>query len=241
MRVLTYNVRGLRDDPRAVARVITACRPDVVCLQEAPRLAGWRAGRRALARATGLVPAVNARVGGTAVFVRPGLVVLRAEHRVLRRYPWLHTRAVAIAVLADGRHRLTVASLHLDLHAGARLRHMAQVEPHLRRLARRYGAPLVVAGDCNEGPGAPARRLLGLFLDDAAELAPWGEAATFTARRPRHRIDVVFADPGVAVVRAGVPTALVPSGALVAASDHRPVLAELTLPRWAGPRAADTP
>lgn len=36
IRVLSYNVRSLRDDTEALARVIRACEPDLVCVQEAP-------------------------------------------------------------------------------------------------------------------------------------------------------------------------------------------------------------
>ena len=37
LRVATYNIRALRDDRRAVVRVITALDADLVCVQEAPR------------------------------------------------------------------------------------------------------------------------------------------------------------------------------------------------------------
>ena len=42
VRVLSYNVRSLRDDPAAVARVVRACAPDLVLVQEAPRFFRWR-------------------------------------------------------------------------------------------------------------------------------------------------------------------------------------------------------
>jgi endonuclease/exonuclease/phosphatase family metal-dependent hydrolase len=35
VRVLSYNVRSMRDDRAALARVIRACAPDIVCVQEA--------------------------------------------------------------------------------------------------------------------------------------------------------------------------------------------------------------
>lgn len=49
VRLLSYNIRSLRDDPAAVARVVRAIRPDVACLQEVPRLWAWRLRRRRLA------------------------------------------------------------------------------------------------------------------------------------------------------------------------------------------------
>jgi hypothetical protein len=42
VRVLGYNIRSMRDDEDALARVIRACAPDVVLVQEAPRFFRWR-------------------------------------------------------------------------------------------------------------------------------------------------------------------------------------------------------
>ncbi|HEY2985649.1 MAG TPA: hypothetical protein VGJ38_15950, partial [Jatrophihabitantaceae bacterium] len=55
LRLLCYNVRSLRDDEDAVARVIRGCEAHVVCVQEAPRFARWRSKNAALARRSGLV------------------------------------------------------------------------------------------------------------------------------------------------------------------------------------------
>ncbi|MET0712639.1 MAG: endonuclease/exonuclease/phosphatase family protein, partial [Jiangellaceae bacterium] len=43
LRVVTYNVRSLRDDRDALVRVIRGLSADVVCMQEAPRRLRWRA------------------------------------------------------------------------------------------------------------------------------------------------------------------------------------------------------
>ena len=37
LRVASYNVRDLKDDVDAAARVVRAIDPDVLCLQEVPR------------------------------------------------------------------------------------------------------------------------------------------------------------------------------------------------------------
>ena len=42
VRVLSYNIRSMRDDTAALARVIRACAPDLVLVQEAPRFFRWR-------------------------------------------------------------------------------------------------------------------------------------------------------------------------------------------------------
>lgn len=55
VRVLSYNIRSMRDDPAALARVIRACAPDLVFVQEAPRFFRWRKAAARLAAATDLV------------------------------------------------------------------------------------------------------------------------------------------------------------------------------------------
>ncbi|MEU6413361.1 endonuclease/exonuclease/phosphatase family protein [Microbispora sp. NPDC046933] len=242
LRVATYNVRGLRDDRRALVRVIRALRPDVLCLQEAPRLPGWRRERRALAHAAGLSVAAGGRVGGTAVLTAPAVRLLRGRGHRLRWFAGLEWRSVALAVVEKDGERYAVCSAHLDLLAGARLSHAVQILPLLERAAREFGAAPVLAGDLNEIPGAPVWRLLGGRYTDcftvtrfsatqgaAPRLAADGDhsraGATFPARDPRVRIDAIFAGPGLTVASYG--GADVAAEDLAAASDHRPVVAEV--------------
>lgn len=225
VRVLSYNVRSLRGDPSAVARVIRASRPDVVCLQEAPRLLLWRLRRRRLARRCGLTAAVSRRAGGLAILVRPEITVVRRTHRRLRRYRGLHLRALAVAVLDVGGHRVAAAVTHLDLDPGARLQHAAQI----LALLDSCDAPVVLAADVNEEPGGPAWRLLADRFPDAGAKVPGGDAPTFTARRPSRRIDGIFTDRRVRVLAAGIPAGPLP-GDVVAATDHRPLLAVIGPP-----------
>ncbi|WP_310740634.1 endonuclease/exonuclease/phosphatase family protein [Microbispora sp. H10885] len=255
LRVATYNVRGLKDDRRALARVIRALRPDVLCLQEVPRLPARRHGRpvfsravpvslAALARAAGLSVAAGGRLNGTAVLTSPAVRLLRGEGRRLRWFTGLERRAVAVAVVEKGRDRYAVCSVHLDLLAGARLSHAAEIVPILEGAAREFGAAPVLAGDLNEPPGAPVWRFLAARYADCFAAAAGGSrtatgaapgGGTFPARDPRMRIDAVFAGPGLTVLSCG--GADVPSGDLAAASDHRPVVAEIASGRHAGRRA----
>ncbi|MDA2814493.1 endonuclease/exonuclease/phosphatase family protein [Nocardiopsis sp. RSe5-2] len=228
-RVLTYNIRAMRDSRKALVRVIAACGPDVVCLQEAPRLLFWRTRRRSLMRATGLVPAVNRRACGLAVLVRPGVGVRAARHVLLTRRRGLHRRAVSMALLEVAGERVAVASTHLDLEESARCDHAREALEHLRRFAG--GTPRILAGDINGTPGGEAWRIITAELSDAGAAAPYGEAATFTARRPRRRIDAVFTGPGVRVAASGVPVGEVGRADMEAATDHRPVVADLHHPR----------
>lgn len=225
LRVATYNVHALRDDRSALVRVVRAIRPDVLCLQEVPRLLHWRRRRRELARDVGMSVAAGGRIGGVAVFTGPAVRLLHGSGHRLRWYAGLEWRAIAVAVVAKGRARYAVCSAHLDLVAGARLRHVTQIVPILERTARRYGALPVLAGDINEQPGEPAwQYLAGRYRDCFPdEDAPGG--ATFPSRAPDRRIDGVFADPGLSMVSCGYPD--VPLRDLRAASDHLPVVVEL--------------
>ncbi len=208
-------------------RVVTAVRPDVLCVQEAPPLPGRR---RRLARETGMAISAGgrlsgARLAGVAVLTGPAVRLLHAEEHRLRWFPGLEPRAVALAVVEKDGLRLAVCSFHLDLHHGARLRHAAEIVPITDRLARIFGAHAVLCGDVNEEPGGAAwRHLAGRFTDCYAD-SPKGEGGTFTARRPAKRIDGIFAAPGLAVVCCGAADAA--PADLAAASDHRPVVADL--------------
>jgi endonuclease/exonuclease/phosphatase family metal-dependent hydrolase len=218
LRVLSYNVRSLRDDRRAVARVIAACTPHVVCVQEAPRFLFGRRRCRELARASGLAVVTGGRAAGAMlVLAGPDLTVVATRDVLLTKVRGLHQRGLAVAVVEALGGRVTVASMHLDLDAGERRRHAEEV---LGQLAG-FPDPLVLAGDVNETPGSPAWMTLAGRLQDAYAVAPTGPGETISAARPNRRIDAVFVDHRLRVISCGVPD--LPE--LARASDHRPVLA----------------
>jgi endonuclease/exonuclease/phosphatase family metal-dependent hydrolase len=227
IRVLTYNVRDLKDDLDALARVVRAIAPDVACLQEVPRhpFAGHRVG--ALADACGLLwSGGGAKTGGTAVFTSlriqqraSGSGPLPVSGRLTRR------RGYAAGVVGvTGGPSVTVASVHLSLDPGERVRHARLVGDRLRALGP---APYVVAGDLNEPPGGPAWVSFGADLVDSAGVG--GGQPTFPARSPGQRIDAVLVSEGLVVESIRVPGAAdgVDLVDLVQASDHLPVVADL--------------
>ncbi|MFC5816331.1 endonuclease/exonuclease/phosphatase family protein [Nonomuraea harbinensis] len=227
LRIGTYNLRGLRDDVPALVRVISVMGADLVCLQEAPRLAGWRARCRALAARCGLRLVAGQGVAGVAVLAAPWVRPVHAESRLLRVFLGLEPRGLAMAVVRAGPALLAVGSVHLDLDGRARLHHAAEAVARLRRMAAPYGAPVVLGGDVNESPHQPAWRYLAGQLTDCYAAAPRGDGLTFSSRRPLHRIDGLFAAPGIQVVSCGGVDA---SGAdLAGATDHLPVVAEVRL------------
>jgi endonuclease/exonuclease/phosphatase family metal-dependent hydrolase len=215
----------MRGDTGALARVIGVMRPDVLCVQEAPRFYSWRRRRRALARSAGMMVAAGRRTGGLAILAGPRVRVIYAENRLLRGFLGMERRAMAVLVAETAGVRVAVCGVHLDLLAGARLQHAAEIVVHLRRVCERFGARPVLAGDINEEPGQPTWRFLTERYADCFALAPDGDGETFTARHPRKRIDAIFAGPGLAVGSCGVPRA--DPADLAAATDHLPVQAEL--------------
>src|SRR6476661_3036669 len=64
LRVLTYNVRSMRDDRDALGRVIRSAEPDVVLVQESPRFLRWRSLCAELDRRINLVVVSGGRLAG---------------------------------------------------------------------------------------------------------------------------------------------------------------------------------
>ena len=221
LRVMTYNLRGLRQEVDALVEVVRSARPDVLAVQEPARgLAGRRRMRR-FAERTGMRIAVSgAGARTTALLVAPHRRVHDARGL---RLPWrlgLTRRGVAVARV-DG---VRVVVVHLGLRGTERGRHVDLLG---RRLVRATQVPLVVAGDLNERPDGPSWVALCRAggLRDAAVLVE-AEDPTFPAHAPRVRIDAVLVDERLPVVRAGV----VDSPAVATASDHLPLVVDLRLP-----------
>ncbi|MEU5881688.1 endonuclease/exonuclease/phosphatase family protein [Spirillospora sp. NPDC047279] len=234
VRVMSYNIRSLRDDPGAVAQVVRILRPDVLCLQEVPRFWCWRWQRWRLARACGMKIAAGRRACGLAVFIGPRARRLGSEFHLLTRVPGIHRRALAVAVLEVGAgpdaRRMIAASTHLDLFDEPRRAHTGELIASLDRARRHHGAPVVLTGDINEQPGGVCWTMLLAGFQDGWAVAPAGEEPTFSSRDPRRRIDGVFADRTIEVTGCGVPADPEVAALYPAATDHRPVVADLRLP-----------
>jgi endonuclease/exonuclease/phosphatase family metal-dependent hydrolase len=231
VRVLSYNVRSMRDDRRALARVIRACAPDVVCVQEAPRFFRWRKHASRLARATGLVWVTGgATACGPMILSTLGAHVERTEDILLPRTPGLHQRGFATAVLRVGGARLSVISTHLSTNARERYEQAGLL---LDRVAATSGAAhTVVGGDFNDHPEGRAFRRIAAELQDCWSVRPWGAEFTSRPGDPFQRLDAVFAGKEIEVLGCGVPIGLpgVSDRDLRAATDHLPVLAALRVP-----------
>ncbi len=229
LRVVTYNIRHQRDDPVALVRVLRALAPDVALLQEGPRGPRWRAHVAALARDTDLLVCTGGPWAGSNLVLVAMRVQVRWAHDL--RYPVRHRlqpRGAAVAGLRVSGRDLVVASTHLSLDAAERPGNVTALTSFLAQQGA--GARAVVAGDLNEPPDGPSwRGLAGVGLRDAWSLAPRGGELTFSARNPRRRIDGVFISNGIAVAGCGTPAGEGLDTDVRGASDHLPVVADLTL------------
>jgi endonuclease/exonuclease/phosphatase family metal-dependent hydrolase len=226
LRVLTYNVRSMRDDRDALGRVIRSAEPDVVLVQESPRFLRWRSLCAELARRSNLVVVSGGRYAGSNLILSTlGVDVVRTADVLFTRDPRLHRRGTAIAVLTKLGSRFAVAGTHLDLVEAPRQRHVDELEEAIATHVP-DDVPVIVAGDVNDEPGSPVWQAMSKHRADAFAGAGVRGALTAPAIAPRKTIDGIFVDP-----RITVRTARVLVGPDVSrASDHRPVLAELELP-----------
>ncbi|MGA8047740.1 MAG: endonuclease/exonuclease/phosphatase family protein [Dermatophilaceae bacterium] len=221
LRIAGYNTRDFLDDRRAAARVVRAIAPDVLCLQEVPRhpFSGWRVRR--FAQECGMSwPGGHRGGGGTTVLTGDRVTTVGARHTRLTVALLTRSRGYAVVrVRPAGRPDaalLTVASVHLSLHAGERHVHTRTI---LDDVVEAAGGPnrIVLAGDLNEHRSAGG---VWRLLESRLRLVS-PEAPTYPARRPRAALDVILAAPDVEVLPH--PRIVLDEDDLIRASDHRPV------------------
>lgn len=241
LTVMTYNVHYGDPDLGAMAEVICGSGADVVGLQEVDVHWGERSAfahqARELAEACGMdhrygpiysLPPLEAgrppREFGVAVLTR--LPVLDWENHLLTR---LSTQSGSGPEAMPGFLRVTVDVhgtpvrvfvTHLDFRPDPSVR-SAQVSEMLSVMGS-LDTPTVLLGDLNATPDRVELAPLFTALRDAWSEGD-GEGHTFPGDEPVRRIDYVLVAGPLEVLSARVlPTA---------ASDHRPVVAELSVAR----------
>lgn len=222
LRVVVYNVRGFRDGSDRLVRLVGHFDPDVLLLNET----GSRRRLRRFANALGMQVAADPwaflrRRVKDAVLVRPPWRISAHRQRRFEGTPAMYPRGALVAELENGDARLVAVATHLGLHPRER-RHDAH---EIGRLVPNT-TPAVIGGDLNEKPDGRAVTLLSERFGDAWLLGGDADGDTFPADRPRARIDYLFVTKGIAVERVMVPL----DADAREASDHRPLVAELTLP-----------
>jgi endonuclease/exonuclease/phosphatase family metal-dependent hydrolase len=250
LRVMSYNIHAGTGqdnvfDLERQAAAIEAQRPDVIALQEvdvhwAPRShyvdeAAWLAWRLGMRVFFGPIytlppdrPDAPPREYGLAVLSRYPILLAR-NHKITRRSTLVPDPVPEPApgfpeVVINVRGTpVRVFDTHLDYRNDPAVRH-AQVADMIAIMKRGRG-PKILAGDFNAAPGDA--ELAPLWTDcrlsDVLARAGRHDMPTYPADLPRYRIDYVTVSAGVSVRAAWVPDTV--------ASDHRPVVADLTLPR----------
>jgi endonuclease/exonuclease/phosphatase family metal-dependent hydrolase len=249
-RLVTYNIRAARGldgryDLERIARVLGELSPDLVCLQEVD-VRRVRSGRvdqpQELALRLGMdncrfAAAWNDWIGayGNAVLSRVPFQTMRTKILPIVRSPALsETRgAIWVRVPIGGEH-LDIVSTHLSLRPAARRRQIDALLGPTWMASSQMGKNRVLAGDFNEIPGGPGYQRLVTHLRDSQYVAGTRIAATWPSRYPLLRLDHVLVSSGLDVRRAYVSR----GSAARIASDHLPVLVELTPYRFAAPRPA---
>jgi endonuclease/exonuclease/phosphatase family metal-dependent hydrolase len=232
LRLLAYNTHGLRVGARKVAKAISDEWPDIILMNECGFL-GLRLRR--LARRLGMQAHSGLRMFRpvtNAVLVRPPWRVIERHNLQFSRVMRRQRRGVVAARIGHAGYRLTIASVHLGLSDPERVRHAKELTDFLAGLA----GPHVLGGDLNEGPERPAAQWISERFWDAFAIAGEGEAETFPSRDPRARIDFLFVSEGITVKRAWVGS----DPAMVDASDHRPVFADVVLEEVTRPHEVPT-
>jgi endonuclease/exonuclease/phosphatase family metal-dependent hydrolase len=223
IRVATYNILMGGRRGTAVHEVVRRLEADVLLVNESPKQPLlWKRRCRALAERWGMRYVAGGRpAGSNLVLAGPAVAVKSAGSEKLRQ-PWFQPRrGIAWAQLRVEGRLLGVVSCHLSLDRERRLREVERI----LAVASRLRGPVVLAGDLNEPPRGPSWQRLrdAGFVDHGDNTWP-----TFPADAPETRIDALLVRGSSARVRAhGDPS--VPDGLLRAASDHRPVRADLEL------------
>jgi endonuclease/exonuclease/phosphatase family metal-dependent hydrolase len=240
LRVMTYNIRSGNGDLARTADVIRAQSPDIAALQEvdvhwadrsafadqttelASRL-GLQARFAGIYRLPG-APGAPLREFGVALLTR--LPVVSFHNDTITRLSTQEANPVPAPMpgLLDAEldvhgTRVRVFVTHLDYRRDPSVR--ARQVADMLRFIRSSSMPTLLLGDLNASPDAPELQPLLGRLHDVWDASP-GPGFTYPADVPRERIDYVLASPAFRVRDVRVVD--------TQASDHRPVVADLTLP-----------
>jgi len=247
LRVMSYNIRSGNGNLDSTAAAIRAAAPDIVALQEVD--VHWAARSDFVDQAASL----GARLGTTVRFARiyqlPPLADSMPPREfgvaLLSRFPIVRWSNDSLTRLSTQEQNpeprrmpglldatidvngtlVRVLDTHLDYRSDPRVRD-AQISEMLNYIGAST-MPTILCGDMNAKPAAPELQPLLHRLRDSWRPAP-DSGFTYPAEQPSERIDYVLVTSDFRVRATRVPPTM--------ASDHRPVVADLTLQPAAGLR-----
>ncbi|HYT81592.1 MAG TPA: endonuclease/exonuclease/phosphatase family protein [Actinomycetota bacterium] len=222
MRLLVacYNVQSFRAGVERAVHALGREKPDLVMVQECGPRRTLRRFAQFLEMEAISSHRLFTRVRNAVLFRPPWRLSGVDVHDLPREGRTLRRGFIAAHLRAHGTP-ITAVSAHLGLAPRERERHARDLTDHLGGVR----GPLMLGADLNEGPDGPAVRWIGERLFDAGAQAGVGARETFPARGPTARIDYVFVNQAVSVIRCWVAS----TQAAVEASDHRPLLAEVEI------------
>jgi len=223
LRIATYNVHGFRSGVGPILEALRPFEPDLLVLNETgSRFALRRFARRAdMELARDPWSPFHRRVKNAVLARSPWRIVEHRLHRFADVRRPLNPRGALVAHVGRAGRRLWVLGIHLGLHPLERWNAVQE----LSDLTRGLDGPVLIGGDANETPDGRAMAFLADRFWDAWLLGGDVAGETFPSAEPTARIDYLFVSEGIRVERVLVPA----SQAARAASDHLPVVAELSL------------
>ena len=240
LTVMTYNIHQGRDadgvlDLDRIATVIRAQDADLVALQEVGR--HWSADSAFRDQAADLGRLLSMQFAFGANLDRdppePGAPRRQYGTAILSSWPILESRNILLprASPENEQRGLLVVDVERDgapfrlhnAHLGVSAQDRELQVAAILAEADKATVPYALVGDFNAAPTAPGLAPLFERLGDAWKLAGDGDGDTFPAAAPAARIDYVLVPAELSVSAARVPAEL--------ASDHRPLVAQLTLER----------
>lgn len=238
IKVMSYNIRhgvGMDQvlDLDRIANEIRASGADIIGLQEVDRHYSARSNfedqAKKLAESLGmhyiyganldrdpLEPGGKRRQYGTAVLSR--YPTIHSENHLLSSFGQEQRGLLEATINVKGNH-IQFYSTHLGLTTEQRL---AQIDEILA-ITSQYDRTTIITGDFNALPVSEEIRLMKTLFKDGFE--DQGDAFTFPADKPRSRIDYIFVSENVELTHPEVLSTL--------ASDHLPIVGEITLKREA--------
>ncbi|MEE2827265.1 MAG: endonuclease/exonuclease/phosphatase family protein [Planctomycetota bacterium] len=249
VRVLTYNIHacvGMDGElaPERIARVLSQTGADVICLQEIDvnrKRSGHRDQARQIAELLKMDfhfhPAwhIEGERFGNAIMTHLPLQLVRAGGLHQQQESRSKRGAVWAQIEIQPGTLLQVISAHLSIYPKEQLRQAQELYEEWVQPAEAHG-PVVLCGDFNARPASAAYRYLaGKMLDAETATQKARHQSTYFSPRPVTRLDHIFLNSAAKPINCQVIT----SRLAQEASDHLPLMTDLSLPPATGLSAKD--